>query len=231
MCLHLARAAQLSPAQQPGQLAIKVPYRPVCQGRLQNEQVVLRPDQEQEVWIGEYCTHLTGEKVLARRMIKMGKETRVELKLVVPQELTYADAIPYGFLSYSSCQVPFIAHNDGARVMMGGKNLKQALPLARPELPLVLTGSEAEAARASKRIFYAPAGGTIQSTSAKEILLKADDGQIYSSPLIIPHPGNKNVKLYQKPRVKTGQAISKDEPLVDAAGIVDGQLEIGRAHV
>jgi DNA-directed RNA polymerase beta' subunit len=216
--LFLARAARLERGQ------ILAPYTKPGSRRWS----YLRPQQEENCWIAFWGQ--TEKKPWARRFIRdtQGQQNiaRMEIQKVPKAQICYVEAVPYSFLSLSSCLVPFIQHTDGARAMMGGKNLKQALPLVERELPIVKTGSERTIAQESGWLIEAPGAGEITQVSEEKIILRQGRKK-HIFLLSAPRPGNQGGYLFQQPRVQANQKVRKGEPLVDAAGIKEGELVLG----
>jgi hypothetical protein len=134
---------------------------------------------------------------------------------------------PADVLGLSVSLVPFLHHDDGARAMMGGKNLKASVPIIHPEVPLVRTGAEERVVESSGRIVRAPFGGQVESASELEIAIKGE-GKDAKLPLIPLHPSIPGTIVGHVRRVSQGKIVEEGEVLADWPGTVGGQLALGR---
>lgn len=132
------------------------------------------------------------------------------------------DARPEQALGVAAALVPFIAHDELARAGMGAKNMKQAVPLLTPEVPLVLTGAEAEVVRLFGCSITAAGDGTVQQVTDNSIVV---DGRSLSIPVL--EPGHLGTAREWRPRVGVGQQVTEGQVLADGPASVDGQLALG----
>ena len=107
-------------------------------------------------------------KVLARKSNESGAFS--------PSEITLVDKYQAQFLGIGASLIPFVQHDDNNRVMMGAKNMKQAVPLLYPEPPLIKTGREALAAWVSGHAVFAKTHGRVEAVTEGEITLRTDAG-------------------------------------------------------
>ncbi len=132
------------------------------------------------------------------------------------------------FLGVSASLVPFIQHNDGARALMGAKNLKQAVPLEDPEVPLVRTGWERSVAESSARLIVARHAGIVDSVAESEMTVRTRKGGRDRYTLSAPRPSSAATVLSHSPRVGPGERVARGDVLADWTGTVGGQLALGR---
>jgi DNA-directed RNA polymerase subunit beta len=109
-------------------------------------------------------------------------DERVEARLgdgylhEVPEKIEYMDVSPKQIFSVATSLIPFLEHNDANRALMGANMQRQAVPLLRPEAPLVATGMEREAADYSGQVIYAANAGQVASVAGSTIMVTRDDG-------------------------------------------------------
>lgn len=143
--------------------------------------------------------------------------------------LDYADVSARQTLSIAASLIPFIEHDDARRALMGANMQRQAVPLVKPQVPLVGTGMEGPAAVGSGWVITAPTSGIITYVDAKRIELKGDkDSKTYQFPLVKFRKSNAESVLHQRPMVKVGQKVTKGEALCDGPAIRNGKLALGR---
>jgi len=162
--------------------------------------------------------NITETKVPVRKFSKPALE--------FASRVSYADVSSRQILSVGSSLVAFIEHDDAKRASMGTNMQRQAVPLVRPQVPLVATGVEQEAARGSGQIITAPDDGTIESVTGDEIVFKAN-GRKKTFKLTKFTRSNKETNIHQNPIVDRGQRVSKGEPLTNGQSIVNGTLALG----
>jgi DNA-directed RNA polymerase beta subunit/DNA-directed RNA polymerase beta' subunit len=137
------------------------------------------------------------------------------------------EAQPGSFLSAAAALIPFVQYNDPARILMGAKNARQAVPLDRPEQPLVATGLEDEVARLSGRLVLSGSAGAVKSVGEAEIVVEDEDGTEQRHRLEPLHGGARGIALRSAPRVAAGDRVRKGQLLADAAGTRSGKLALG----
>ncbi|MEW6418380.1 MAG: hypothetical protein AB1480_09700 [Nitrospirota bacterium] len=172
-----------------------------------------------DLFVADQQTELGG-KVLIR-----GGEDGIT---VDTSRIKYKDAYIDQMFGYAALQVPFIQHNDPARALMGAKNLKQAVPLKEPEIPIILTGYEKEAAELSGRIIRADIDGEVIKVTNDQIIIKGKNGRemVYDLIYDVPIVASK-AAVYQIPTVKEGDKVKNGQIITEGASIKDGNLALG----
>jgi hypothetical protein len=132
-----------------------------------------------------------------------------------------------GVLSVSAALIPFAQHDDPTRALMGAKNLRQALPLARPEIPLVASGTEAEVAGALPGIVRADLDGEVVSVEPGRLEVRYDDGTRRIVPLRDAAPTRTGTCTGTFAAVKSGARVRPGDLLAHPMGVVEGRLAIG----
>lgn len=177
---------------------------------------------EQDGFLADRLTELK-ESVLARGV----DESTDDARYIASSEVEYTDAFDDQLFGYAALQVPFIQHNDPARSLMGAKNLKQAVPLREPEIPIIKTGYEEAAAELSGRTMRAEKSGKVVSVSAADIIVSSEDKETkYSYIKGVPSVSSKTA-FFQSAVVKENDDVEKGQILAEGAGIKNGSLALG----
>ena len=162
--------------------------------------------------------------------------------LSLPMEkVDYIGVSPQQIVGISAALVPFLEHEDANRALMGANHQRQAVPLVRPEAPLVGTGMEEPAARYSGALITAKRAGTVTSVSADEILiytgqaLHHDEGENTFSEMGYDvyklqtfKRSNSGTCIHQRPIVAVGDKVEAEQVIVDGTSTENGELALGR---
>ncbi len=151
-----------------------------------------------------------------------------EPEIVKRTEVEYMDVSPKQIVSIATALIPFVEHDDAARSMMGSNMQRQAVPLVRPDSPVVGTGIEAQAARDSGQILVAREDGEITHTSSKLIRVKDKKREEHDYQLEKFARSNQGTVINQKPTVVLGQKIKKGHVLADSSATQNGELALGQ---
>lgn len=214
---------------------IETPYRKVRDGVVTDEIEYLTADEEEKYTIAQANAELdergrfTSDRISAR--------TGGNFITVLPMNLEYMDVAPKQLVGVSTSLVPFLEHDDANRALMGANMQRQAVPLLRPEAPVVGTGMEYPAARDSGTVVVARRGGIVESVTADRIIVRASDGKsedgeddtgvdIYT--LVKFRRSNQNTCLTQKPIVSKGERIARGQVIADGPATQSGELALGQ---
>ncbi len=162
-------------------------------------------------------------------------EDRVEVRhgerfeMVPRVEIDYVDVSPKQIVSVAAAMIPFLEHDDANRALMGANMQRQAVPLLRPEVPLVGTGMELPAAADSGQVLHAEEDGEVASASANYIQVKYDSGRSERYPLLKFVRSNQGTSINQRPIVNTGERVTRGQPLADSSCTQDGELALGQS--
>jgi DNA-directed RNA polymerase subunit beta len=196
------------------------PYRKVNKGKLTDEVLWLRADQEMEAYLAPADApvvngHLQGENIVARY--------RSDFQLVPVNNIQYIDVAPAQMVGVSAGLIPFLEHDDANRALMGSNMQRQAVPLLVTEPPVVCTGMERDVARNSGMLLRANKKGTVTYVDAERIEIGSD---IYR---LTKFKGlNERTCQNQRPIVEVGQKVEKGEVIADGAATYRGELSLGR---
>ncbi|PYT09772.1 MAG: DNA-directed RNA polymerase subunit beta, partial [Acidobacteria bacterium] len=162
-----------------------------------------------------------------------------EFKLVPRNEIQYIDVSPKQLVSVAASLIPFLENDDANRALMGSNMQRQAVPLLRPEAPLVGTGMEAITARDSGAVVVCQRAGIVDLVDATRIIVRVGgDGEegepatadfgadIYT--LTKFRRSNQNTCINQRPVVQVGQKVAKGHVLADGPCTEAGELALGR---
>ena len=143
------------------------------------------------------------------------------------RDVTHIDIAPKQIISVSTSLIPFVEHNDSTRASMGSNMLRQAVPLVTPQRPVVGTGMEGVAGRNSSHVLLAEQNGQVSFVDASKIEVIYKNGKKISYELQNFGRSNEGTCLHQRPKVKSGQKISKGDILADGSSIDEGDLALG----
>ncbi len=145
-----------------------------------------------------------------------------------PDKIDYMDVSPKQIFSVAAALIPFLEHDDANRALMGSNMQRQAVPLLKPEAPLVATGMESEAAKYSGQALFTDHAGTVNSVTSSEIVVTRDDGEKDIYPLLKFIRTNQGTCINQHPIVNKGDRVKADQILVDSSAIERGELALGQ---
>ena len=217
---------------------LETPYRKVVDGAVDLESTpqYLSAEEEEGMKIAqannpvEKNGKLTDEKVIARM--------EGDFPVVTPADVNYADVSPNQIASISASLIPFLEHDDANRALMGSNMMRQAVPLLRPESPIVGTGLERQVAKDSRVLINAEGAGTVQYVDANMITIKYDrteeqamvsfDTDEKSYNLIKFRKTNQGTSINLKPIVKIGDRVEEGQVLCEGYATQQGELALGR---
>lgn len=217
---------------------IETPYRKVESGEISEESVIyLTAEEEDTHYIAQAnasIDHKSGKIVSD----KVKARFEGDFPVVEPTQLTYMDVAPNQIVSVAASLIPFLEHDDANRALMGSNMQRQAVPLMRPESPIVGTGLEKRVALDSRALIVAEENGTVEYVDAKKITLRydlTDDQRLVSFEddtrtyhLTKFRRTNQDTCVNLKPIVFKGQKIIKGQPLCEGYATQNGELALGR---
>jgi DNA-directed RNA polymerase subunit beta len=216
---------------------IETPYRKVENGVINlKETIYLSAEEEENQLIAQAnidfdkSGKIKSEKVIAR--------DQADFPLVTPDKVNYTDVAPNQIASISASLIPFLEHDDANRALMGSNMMRQAVPLLRPESPIVGTGLEKQVASDSRVLINAENDGIVEYVDANRIEIRYDfsekdelisfDGNLKSYNLIKFRKTNQGTCINLKPIVKKGDRVSKGQVLCQGYATETGELALGR---
>jgi len=142
--------------------------------------------------------------------------------------VSFADVSPKQLFSIAACLIPFLEHDDANRALMGCNMQRQAVPLLRPECPLVATGMEREVAKYSGQVIFAPGDAVVTSATSSQIVIKNKKGEEQVFNLMKFARTNQGTCINQHPIVNKGDKVKKGQVLVDSFSLDGGALALGQ---
>ncbi|MDH5608259.1 MAG: DNA-directed RNA polymerase subunit beta, partial [Cyclobacteriaceae bacterium] len=217
---------------------IETPYREVASGKVDMSGFVkyLTAEEEDTFNIAQANAPLDDKGKFVNSRVKARFEG--DFPVVEPDQLTYMDVAPNQIVSVAASLIPFLEHDDANRALMGSNMQRQAVPLLKPEAPIVGTGLERRVALDSRALILAKENGVVEYVDAKKIVVlyeQSDEEKIVSfdSPsveyqLVKFRRTNQDTCLNLKPIVQKGQKVQKGQPLCEGFATQNGELALGR---
>jgi DNA-directed RNA polymerase subunit beta len=204
---------------------IETPYRKVVDGKVTNEIVYLDAAAEEQAVIAGAGVALdkdgkfVDERVSARINLKSGEADS--------NDVTYIDAAQNQIIGSSAGLIPFIEKDYVYRALMGSNQQRQAVPLIKPESPIVGTGVEAAAARNTGQIVVAEADGEVIRADGAAVVVKYKEGNVTYEPQHFIR-SNEGTSINQTVVVSTGDKVKEGDILIEGMSIRDGELALGK---
>ncbi|ODS33773.1 MAG: DNA-directed RNA polymerase beta subunit [Candidatus Scalindua rubra] len=198
------------------------PYLKIKKGKLTNEIVNLRADEEEGKNLAPADTQsYFRDKGLDKELLA---RFNGDFRLVNVKDVDYIDVSPKQLVGVSASLIPFLEHSDANRALMGSNMQRQAVPLLKTEPPLIATGMEKVVAQNSSMVVRAENSGAVTKVTGEQIVI--DDSDVYN---LRKYVGlNEGTCLNQKPMVVEGQKVKKNEIIADGAATCNGELSLGR---
>ncbi len=188
--------------------------------------VYLAADAEEQVHIAQSSSVLNqaGEFVADRVETRIGAAVSME----PPNKVHYMDVSPMQLVSVSTSLIPFLEHDDANRALMGSNMQRQAVPLLRPEPPLVGTGMEERVARDSGQVILCEADGIVTESTGERIVVLDEEGNSRVYPLLKFLRSNQGTCVNQRSIVTRGDTVRQGEVLADSSSTGQGVLALGQ---
>lgn len=222
---------------------IETPYRRVVDGKVTDDIDYLTADEEEKFTIAQANEQFDQKTRIFGKVNDKGKfepSTRIlcrtknaqgefgEPAEVEPESVDYMDVSPRQMTSVATALIPFLEHDDANRALMGSNMQRQAVPLLRPEAPLVGTGMEHRIAVDSGEILVAQRDGVVDYVDGETIILKVKGGEF--DEYIVPkfQRSNQSGCINHKPIVKVGDTVCAGDVLADGPSCDKGELALGQ---
>ena len=212
---------------------IETPYRRVVDAKVTMDIDYLSAIEEGKYVIAQANAALDKEGRLTGDLISAREAG--ESIMVGAERVQYMDVSPAQIVSVAASLVPFLEHDDANRALMGANMSRQAVPVLRPEKPMVGTGIERVAAVDSGTVVVATRGGVVDYVDATRVVVRVNDAEaqagevgvdIYN--LIKYQRSNQNTNIHQRPIVKKGDVLEKGDVIADGASTDLGELALGQ---
>ena len=145
-----------------------------------------------------------------------------------PDQVDYLDLSPKQIVSVAASLIPFLEHDDANRALMGANMQRQAVPLIRPEIPLVGTGMELKTAVDSGQVIMAEGDGTVASVTGDAIVVQYDNGLQKTYRLNKFLRSNQGTCINHRAAVRRGQRVARGQTLADSSSTDEGELALGQ---
>ena len=217
---------------------IETPYRKVDNGvvDIKGTPIYLSAEEEEEKMIAQATIKVDDNgKILHDKVIARQEG---DFPVIDPIGLHYTDVAPNQISSISASLIPFLEHDDANRALMGSNMMRQAVPLLRPESPIVGTGLERQVAKDSRVLINAEGEGVVEYIDADKIVIKYDrteeeamvsfDSDTKTYPLTKFRKTNQGTSVNLKAIVRKGDKVTKGQVLCEGYATQKGELALGR---
>jgi len=210
---------------------IESPYRRIVKDgdgtpRVSDEIVYLTADEQELATVVQANASLDTKGYFLDERVQVHRGA--EYHEAQPSQAEYMDVSPKQIVSVSAALIPFLEHDDANRALMGSNMQRQAVPVIRPESPIIGTGIEYRAAKDSGQVVVARAAGTVRSVSATEIWVEEDEGDAYRYKLQKFVRTNQGTCYNQRPIVSVGERVTADSVIADSYSTDKGELALGQ---
>ncbi len=216
---------------------IETPYRKVNDGKVNMKELTfLSAEEEDTAKIAQANTDLDDKGNFVEEKIQ-SRETG-DFPILDKSDVQYMDVAPNQIVGLSASLIPFLEHDDANRALMGSNMQRQAVPLIRPDVPVVGTGLEGKAARDARIQIHAEGTGVVEFVDANEIHVRydrdaqeklvsfEDDLRVYRLTKFIKT--NQETCINLKPAVKKGQKVKRGDFLTEGYATQDGEIALGK---
>ncbi|GLB50943.1 DNA-directed RNA polymerase subunit beta [Neptunitalea lumnitzerae] len=216
---------------------IETPYRTVTDGTVDLSKFdYLSAEEEEDKLIAQANIPLDENgKIIVDKVIAREEG---DFPVVEPSQIHYTDVAPNQIASISASLIPFLEHDDANRALMGSNMMRQAVPLLRPQAPIVGTGLERRVASDSRVLINAEGDGEVEYVDAQKVTIKYDrteeqrmvsfDSDSKTYDLIKFRKTNQGTSINLKPIVRKGDRVAKGQVLCQGYATEGGELALGR---
>ncbi|MDX1664563.1 MAG: hypothetical protein R3272_12275, partial [Candidatus Promineifilaceae bacterium] len=182
-------------------------------------------DEEDHYTIAQANAQLDDRNQFVGRRVSSRRNQEFQISPV--RRIDFMDVAPRQIVGISAALIPFLEHDDANRALMGSNMQRQAVPLLQPDVPIVSTGMELQAARNSGQVVLADRPGEVVSVNGERIVVMEEDGP-RAYPLRKYTRSNQSTCIDQRPIVVKGQRVEKGDVLADSSSTEFGELALGQ---
>ncbi len=206
---------------------IETPYRKVVGGKVTGEIVYLTADEADKYIIAQANTPVAEDGTILESKV-LCRAGGGEVIYADPGEVDFMDVSPKQIVSVAAALIPFLEHDDANRALMGANMQRQAVPLIKPEAPLVGTGLEFRAAVDAGDVILARRRGVVEEVDATRVVVRTDEGERdeYRLPKFVR--SNQGTCINFRPIVSEGERVDAGQPLADGPSTDRGELALGK---
>ena len=211
---------------------IESPYKKVKDGVVQNNIEYLSAMEETKFTIAQANSLIDKNGKFTEELVSCRQN--LNFILAKPENIDYIDVSPKQLVSVAASLIPFLENDDANRALMGSNMMRQAVPLLKPEAPLVGTGIESDVALDSGVTIVAKRDGVVDKIDGKRIVIKASSEKDYSKSGVDIYNlqkfkrSNQNTCINQKPLVRVGDKVKSGDIIADGPSTKVGELALGK---
>ena len=219
---------------------IETPYRKVVNGKVTDEIEYLSADDEERTVIAQFNAPVDEKsRKFERDLVKVRQKS--DFVLSNPQDIQYIDIASNQIVSPAASLIPFLEHDDANRALMGSNMQRQAVPVIRPDAPIVGTGMEKKVADDSGAVIVSQVKGTVEKVDSEKIIVNVEPGSVDDVRQVMTGEAqrveydllkfvrtNQNTAINQRPLVKEGDKVNKLQALADGHATDKGELALGK---
>ncbi|GAB4279324.1 MAG: DNA-directed RNA polymerase subunit beta [Oscillatoriaceae cyanobacterium] len=207
---------------------IETPYYPVENGRVLKDRapVFMTADEEDDFRVAPGDISMDADGYILGDTVPV--RYRQDFTTTTPMQVDYVAISPVQIISVATSLIPFLEHDDANRALMGSNMQRQAVPLLKPERPLVGTGLEAQAARDSGMVIVSRTDGVVTYVDATRLRVQDAEGKEIEYRLHKYQRSNQDTCLNQRPLVFVGDEVVTGQVLADGSATEGGELALGQ---
>jgi DNA-directed RNA polymerase subunit beta len=210
---------------------IESPYKKVIKSKVTDQIEYLSAIEEEKFTIAQANSPISKDGFFSEELVSCRKN--LNFLLSNKENIDYIDVSPKQLVSVAAALIPFLENDDANRALMGSNMMRQAVPLLKPESPLVGTGIESDVALDSGVTIVSRRNGIVDKIDGKRIVVKATEKDLSESGVDIYNlskfkRSNQNTCINQKPLVKVGDVIKKGDIIADGPATKLGELALGK---
>ena len=207
---------------------IESPYRKVIKGEgiVTDEIEYMTADVEDNYVVAQANEPLDENGKFVRA--KVSARHKEEILEIPAKDIDYMDVSPKQVVSVATAMIPFLENDNANRALMGSNMQRQAVPLLKPESPIIGTGMEYKAAKDSGVVVLAKQSGVIDKVSADQIVIRDDNGEKHYYHLLKFKRSNQSTCINQRPIVEAGERVEKGDIIADGPSTDNGEIALGR---
>jgi DNA-directed RNA polymerase subunit beta len=206
---------------------IETPYRKVVNGKVSDKVDYLTADEEDEHVIAQANAPLNADGSFAEARVLVRRRGG-EVEYIPADEVDYMDVSPRQMVSVATAMIPFLEHDDANRALMGSNMMRQAVPLMRPESPLVGTGMEWRNAIDAGDVIMAKSAGVVTEVSSDEVTVMTNAGEYDNYSLSKFRRSNQGTSYNQRVQVAEGQKVEVGSVIADGPSTDKGEMALGK---